>query len=311
MEEAQAARKALQEEAKPVTDRINRLTDLGNASYPVRVARMANDQSRAMRNAIKNIPEVRREIAKAQGNLPAAFSAEGLDDISRLPRTRFGMRKLMNEEGGYKRFGIDDETAEKMTDSEKRQFADQTAALIREQIGRTPTVGALRNAMNQIGDATRAENFSEGLLRESQEDLLKKLKADEKIKGTPTEKLKNIRNMIASSLAGVSTLGAQGALAGMATGDYDNLQQGVMATFNNLERHPWKFVPGLFPIGAKRASLRMNPGLRGNMGSSIPFHAARGAGIGNYITSQTEPDTSGATNEEEILRRLAALKAGE
>lgn len=296
---------------KDQNDLVKKLENRAEQPYIMRALSVANDQSHAMRNAVKNIPEVRKEITKAQKNLPAEFNVEGLDDISRLPRTRFGMRKLMNEEGGYKRFGIDDETAKKMTDGEKRQFADQTAALIREQIGRTPTIGALRNAMNQIGDATRAENFSENLLKETQKDLLKKLADDKKIKGTPTEKLKNLRNMVASSLSGVGALGVQGGLAGMSTGDYDNFQQGVLATFNDLEQHPWKFLPGLFPIGAKRASMRMTPGLKGNLGSSIPFNAARGAALGNYITSQTEPDTSKATNEEEILKRLAALKAGE
>lgn len=308
-----ASAREIAEAAEKARTNANEIDKLANSSYPIRVAKIANDQSRAMRDAIKNIPARRRELAEVEEKLPGLhnFNPDGLDPITKLPRTRRGMRKLMNEDEGYKRFGISDKAIKDMSASRKRQLADQTAAAVRQKYGRTPLTGALKDAMNQIGDATKAENFSNGLYEEEFAKMLDKLKANEKIKGTPTEKLKNLRNMVASSLSGVGALGVQGGLAGMSTGDYDNFQQGVMATFNDIEQHPWKFLPGLFPIGAKRASMRMTPGLKGDLGSSIPFNAARGAALGNYITSQTEPDTSKATNEEEILKRLAALKAGE
>ena len=285
-------------------------TKLANGSY---LGRMMHNEAQAGRNlaaSIRNIPsdigrnaEISKELGK---NL-------GIQNVDKLPRSNRGIRKLMREHP--ERFDIEVPRGSSIDDvisrGKQRQLAGTYGNIIREDLGRTNVGGALKRGMKNIGQSANPANYSPTVLEEDTLKAINKLKANEAIKGTSEERLKDIGKMVVSSLSGVGALGLQGGLAGMATGDYNNLQQGVLATFNDIERRPWRFLPGLFPVGAKQASMRMNPNLRGNLGSAMPFNAARASALGDYITTQTEPDTSKASNEEEIIRRLAALKAGE
>lgn len=297
-----------------------------NFAGKTRLGRMIEQELlgwQAMRDAVKAIPKDYNASKQIVDETTKALKLEGID---KLPRTNRGVAKLIKEHP--EKFGIKapEKKVPKGADAEKwlvdnldkvvaprrqQQMAAMYANQIRDNIGRTNLQGTLRRAMDNIGAASRPESFSPKLFDETQEQMLKQLAENKKVRNTAKGKVADTLKAGGNSLVGLGTLGVQGALGGMATGDYDNFQQGIDATFRDILNNRWKFMAGLYPIGAKRASMRINPGIRGKTGSAVPFNAARGAGLGNYITSQTEPDTSKATSEEEILRRLAALKAGE
>ena len=289
-------RETLDNTIKAADEKIGKLKAMDGKNYLQRILANEAEGGRNIAQAVKNIPSDFRNLRDYENYVTR------LSGLEKLPRTQRGVLKQMKD--NPKAFGIEGEVGK-----DQRALAARLANQTREELGRTRLTGAVKRAMQNIENEANPAFRNPMMLQKEREKALEEI-AKAKDKNVFGEKFKETSKNGGKMLLGLNGMALQSALAGMASGYYDNLQQGVLSTFENFEQRPFQYMPALMPVGTKRFSMRMNPGLTGKYNSAVPFYAARTAAVGDLIEDQTL-DTSRASNEEEMLRRLAALKVGE
>ena len=137
---------------------------------------------------------------------------------------------------------------------------------------------------------------------------------EDAVKADPANLRERIASIPGKAGSGAKTVGANIATAfpmmaahemGQGSSPQDSLTNALM----ELSQHPEQLVFAMAPIGVKSKAGRMT-GVTGRYGDKLPFAATRAGALGDQMGQMSEEDVEQGWNEDEILRRLDALRLG-
>lgn len=182
---------------------------------------------------------------------------------------------------------------------------EQQAALKKLQIHPISGTKDLLAAINPLNNGL-AQN--ESFRKTIGEQLEKAVKPDPK---NLRERISSIPDKAgnATKALGANAITAVPMMAVHEMGQSSSPQDSMTNALMELSQHPEQLVFAMAPIGVKSKAGRMT-GVKGTNNKKYPFAAVRAGALGDQMDQMSEEDVEQGWNEDEILKRLEALRLG-